>query len=386
MATHSKHQYTAEEKQQLLANLDIEVAHRTRQLEAWLADTLAAFRSRHERQIAYIPHLVRGVSMGDFGDKYAGDVQACLRGLQKAHLDADGVGAPLDRGAMKRKWGGADEEGTAHEARAPVKNARIMSVTPQKKPSFTTGTAASRSRVASAKTPGTIRPASPHKPMRPASPSKLPTSPSKSRPRPPSSASFAPALPKTPAYPPRWPRRDESMLSVNGSPLTNPYVLGLDWLGGQSPAQPDAAAPATGDERAGTHTRTLSRSNSGIVIRRDASFASLAEPSQTTQLSTLTPAPRGHVRSVSHSQLSLPSHSRSNSQHSAGGISASGSGHVAARVAVPTRDGAVLEFDPLLTSPAALDKLEGLSASAKKQAKEDMRALMQAAVAKWNLS
>ena len=116
--------FTPEQKQQLIANLDIEgrfsfsalsptlhlvsVAHRTRQLESWLADTLAAFRNRHERQLAVIPHLVRGMKMAEFGDKYDGDIQSALRGLQKERLALDV--APLDRNAMKRKWAPAPED------------------------------------------------------------------------------------------------------------------------------------------------------------------------------------------------------------------------------------------------------------------------------------
>ena len=84
------------------------VAHRTRQLESWLADTLAAFRNRHERRLAYIPHLVRGMTMAEFGDKYDGDVQAALRGLQKERVAIDV--APIDRNAMKRKWAPPPEE------------------------------------------------------------------------------------------------------------------------------------------------------------------------------------------------------------------------------------------------------------------------------------
>jgi hypothetical protein len=118
--------FTPEQKHQLLTNLDIEgtflsplssccgpshlasVAHRTRQLESWLSDTLAAFRNRHERQLTYIPHLVRGMTMAEFGDKYDGDTQAALRGLQKERLTVDV--APLDRNEMKRKWAPAPEE------------------------------------------------------------------------------------------------------------------------------------------------------------------------------------------------------------------------------------------------------------------------------------
>lgn len=45
--------------------------------------------------------------MAEFGDKYNGDVQACLRGMQKDKLGTD-VG-PIDRTAMKRKWAASHE-------------------------------------------------------------------------------------------------------------------------------------------------------------------------------------------------------------------------------------------------------------------------------------
>jgi len=111
---------------------------------------------------------------------------------------------------------------------------------------------------------------------------------------------------------------------------------------------------------------------SNIVIRRDLSFVTPAGSNSTNGLNHQA----GHSRTNSQSQTQL--HSRSD-------VVASNSGHVAARVAVPTRDGHLLEFNPLLTSPAALDKLEGITDSAKKQAKEDMSKLVQAAVAKWNV-
>lgn len=54
-------------------------------------------------------------------------------------------------------------------------------------------------------------------------------------------------------------------------------------------------------------------------------------------------------------------------------------------VAIPTKDGHVLEFDPLLTSPGALDALVGITDSAKKQAREEMGRLIQATVDKWKI-
>ena len=52
--------------------------------------------------------------MAEFGDKYDGDVQAALRGLQKERLTVDV--APLDRNEMKRKWAPVPEE-EEHETR-----------------------------------------------------------------------------------------------------------------------------------------------------------------------------------------------------------------------------------------------------------------------------
>ena len=55
-------------------------------------------------------------------------------------------------------------------------------------------------------------------------------------------------------------------------------------------------------------------------------------------------------------------------------------------MSVQTRDGHVLEFNPLQTSPEELDALEGITDSAKKQAKEDMARMVQLAVERWKLS
>jgi hypothetical protein len=56
-----------------------------------------------------------------------------------------------------------------------------------------------------------------------------------------------------------------------------------------------------------------------------------------------------------------------------------------ALVAIPTKDGHLLEFNPLQTSPGALDALEGITDSAKKQARAEMGRLVQAAVDKWKI-
>jgi hypothetical protein len=59
------------------------------------------------------------MTMAEFGDKYNGDVQAALRGLQKERLAIDVV--PLDRNAMKRKWAPASEEDSETRPGSPAK-------------------------------------------------------------------------------------------------------------------------------------------------------------------------------------------------------------------------------------------------------------------------
>lgn len=173
------------------------------------------------------------------------------------------------------------------------------------------------------------------------------------------------------------------MLSVNGSPLTNPYELGLEWL-----AEDDTGEGA--GERRDVPTRmALRRTASNIIIRRDPSSV-VPSTSNTSNGLSHHHHQAEHARSDSTSQSqSQPQLVRSRSESRPLGSSTftatSNPGHMAARVAFPTRDGHLLEFDPLLTSPGALDKLEGITDSAKKQAKEDMSKLVQAAVAKWKV-
>jgi hypothetical protein len=174
------------------------------------------------------------------------------------------------------------------------------------------------------------------------------------------------------------------MLSVNGSPLTNPYELGLEWL-----AEDDAREGGAGRRDVPTRT-TLRRTASNIIIRRDPSSVVASASNTSNGLNHHHHHQAEHARGNSNSQSQTqPQLVRSRSESRPLGLSTiaatSNSGHMAARVAFPTRDGHLLEFDPLLTSPGALDKLEGITDSAKKQAKEDMSKLVQAAVAKWKV-
>ncbi|KAG2145814.1 hypothetical protein DEU56DRAFT_788158 [Suillus clintonianus] len=417
--------YTPEEKQQLLQNLDIEVEHRVRQLEEWLADALKNFRLHQEGLISRIPKLVRGVTMGEFADIYNGDIQACLRGLVG--------GAPpnleIDRETRKRKW----EE--ASEGERAVKNAKMMHATPKKKPPPANTGTAQRIRTFSAavpRTPGQLRTTSRFPSVSPQKPSALPTSPSKLRvpspfkvpsspgrsmpwnakppsqaKRPPTSATFAPTLPvKAPTYPTlRAPRRDESMLSLNGSPLANPYRLGLEWFATEEEEEGinsvDAKTKGKGKETqvdTQGEGKTLRRVNS-IVIRRDPSVSLV--PSSSTQ----TTFSQTHSRANSQTQNHHRTHSRTNSRTAAlvpeplahkpttpsllpsSSLSSLPSTSSArAVVAISTSDGHVIEFDPLQTSPRALNALVGITDSAKKQAREEMGRLVQAAVSKWSIA
>ena len=159
--------------------------------------------------------------------------------------------------------------------------------------------------------------------------------------RPPSSA-FKPILPKLTAYP-RLPRKNENLLSMNGSPLMFPPSFSFD----------DTKSSLVQSSSRILHDDFFSND---ISVRRDPSFMSAS--SQETQSD-----------SAQHDSRMSPSKSS-----------------ISAVIRVPTKDGHVLEFDPFLTSPSRLDSLEGITGSAKKQAKEEMSKLVQSALNKWKIS
>ncbi|KAH8108674.1 hypothetical protein DFH11DRAFT_1516417, partial [Phellopilus nigrolimitatus] len=359
----TRRRYTAEEKKQLLANLDIEVAHRTRQFEESLAQILESFRNHHEGQVLRVPKLVRNITMAEFADKYNGDINECLRGVQRQRHGGEPT---LDSSLKKRKWKDSDDVPGPEDAESSraSKTARIAS--PVKMD------AAKILKARLNKTPKTVclnytilkcfAQASPTKlkPLsRTTSPSKASTS------RLPSSREFNPLLPKTPAYP-RAPRKNESMMSINGSPLAYPLSRG--------------AAPHTINEEDDEQARsrsTLKRAKS-IIIRQDLSAegSHSRAPSQSSQPTnhsrSQSPLRGGHSSSGSSSSLPSSSDSAVFAQPSA-------------FMRVPTKDGMILEFDPLLTTPDELESLEGITDSAKKQAREDMTRLVQAALARWKI-
>ncbi|KAF8914951.1 hypothetical protein CPB85DRAFT_469240 [Mucidula mucida] len=417
--------YSDEEKKQLIANLNHEVEHRTHQFRSWLQDRLEAFRIHQEGHILRIPKEVRSMTMREFGEKYNGNVQAARRGVQRERLNSaeeDSTMNDLDR---KRKRIPSQEDDmdatqSGGESSRATKNARLTEASPKKAGSSTGPGTAQRARMLSStqKTPGKNRllariAASPStQKQRPPfnagiGSSKPPSSPSKlrdlrpppSRSRMPSSATFAPTLPpKTPGYPGskppsnntsnsllRMPRIDESMLSINGSPLANPFEFGIQW------AKSTAPPP------------TLKRTKSNITISRDPSFndgfhshtasqsSLLAPPSSSSHSHSNSDVPE--VVGVSQSQPTLhhqvpltpPSHPHSQPLPQRPAVTPLPGLARSYSMTISTKDGHLLEFDPLQTSPGSLDALEGISASAKKQAREEIGRLVQAASDKWKI-
>ncbi|KAH9480458.1 hypothetical protein JR316_0007058 [Psilocybe cubensis] len=465
----AKRHYSSEEKRQLIANLDIEVAHRTRQFEAWLTDRLENFTIHQEGQVSRIPKQVRSMTMREFGQKYEGNIQLALRGFQKERLAAAGADATLgeiDKSMRKRKWVASQEtEGEASgsgssqpkdsDSQRFLKNARTHFSSPKKMAGSSTGPGtAQRSRLLSnskttasnlSRTMGRPPSMSPQKPRGPFNNSTTihnpnrpsrPTSPLKQtssnpdiggvKSRVPSSSSFNPTLPpKAPAFPShnrhaashqsttmRLPRKDENMLSINGSPLANPYEFGLGWFKGVEMAQMDEedelldadAAQKTG-VKGGGGGQALKRSKSSIIIRRDPSVAfpsglhsrTDSQASFYTASSSQTNSSRPNSLSREHStQLEPQSHpvlgasfrfppTQPTNNEMTPRPATKITRTFSALVAIPTKDGHMLEFDPLQTSPGSLDALEGISDSAKKQAKAEMGRLIQATVDKWKI-
>ncbi|KAI0714001.1 hypothetical protein C8T65DRAFT_707758 [Cerioporus squamosus] len=412
----SNSKYSDEEKEQLLANLDLEVAHKTRQFEEWLADVLENFRRHQESLILRMPRIVRDVTLREFV-KYNGDIQAAVKGRNRELLGSED--ATIDLGTRKRKWVESQEseeklvKGVQEvEGSRGIKNARMVAATPKKKPvSQPAPSTAQKSRLPITKTPAKTRTVSrmpsgaaspspqkgaskplgfPRTPSRFASPTK-PSQTARPAARVPSSSTFNPVLPSETNHP-RWPRKNENMLSVNGSPLANPYQLDLkNWFKAVAEGDPDAPDGKDGIRAAGLGHglgagggKTLKKQRS-IIVRSASSSSHLGVSGSSSQ--------GGHSRSASQATLvesdSQPNVWKGSTIHERASSSLEdpfGGPSFSALVSVQTRDGHVLEFNPLKTSPEELDALEGITDSAKKQAKEDMARLIQGALERWKLS
>lgn len=140
------------------------------------------------------------------------------------------------------------------------------------------------------------------------------------------STAFNPALPKTPSYPKRIAKWNESVMSINGTPLAFPKPSAVD----------DDDADTVVDSERGSHA----------IIRKE------------------------HTHENSSSRLS------SSTAHS--------TSFTGPTITIPTTKGLVLQFDPISMSPGSFEKLPGLTDSAKKQAKDEMMRIVQN-LAKWHI-
>lgn len=191
------------------------------------------------------------------------------------------------------------------------------------------------------------------------------------------------------------------MLSVNGSPIANPFDLGLKWFKSVAADGSDHGTGDHGDLELPSLGEPKKRQGS-IIIRRDPSVAfggisrtisngNLFTSSQDlTALSSqptsqLYPQLQPRFPSTLKSQPTPQFQSQITNGYPPEPMTPKSTRSFSAFITIPTKDGHLLEFDPLQTSPSALDALEGITDSAKKQAKLDMSRLVQA-VDKWTFT
>lgn len=203
----------------------------------------------------------------------------------------------------------------------------------------------------------------------------------------------------------RLPRKGESMVSLNGSPLVNPFQFGMSLFRSveQAEAEIEGAEGESSQQGTTNGQLPLKRVKSSIIVRRDASVVlppAANDPSRAdSQNSFYTASSTLHSRNPS--QSSAPN-ATNNSLYPTARFPSTHPSYIppeqqtpqpaskvirsfSALVAIPTKDGHLLEFDPLQASPGSIDALEGITDSAKKHAKLEMGRLVQAAVDKWKV-
>ncbi|KAJ1309968.1 hypothetical protein OPQ81_006726 [Rhizoctonia solani] len=417
--------FTEEEKAQLLENFDLEIADRVARMRANVADILERFLIRQENEVTRIPRALRSLTVGEFADKYNGSISECLQKMAQARLEST---QDADIAGGKRKWQGTqsteatstlDKEGSrapkaARKAAPPSSAVRRVVPAGSRTPSTnrtlhtTANPTPSRPRLNATplrKAPALSRtgtvPASPFRGgpngaqagyntiARSVSQPVVPTTGMK----PPTSATFAPTMPPSaPAYP-RRPRRGEQMLSINGSPLANPLDPDYD-VAPTDQLELDGEKAIRSPKPKPNH---LSKQGSSIRIRPNnsrpvGSFA-IRHPSASStstlvsyDIPSSTSSTLNSHLGPQHSAKQLPSAPSTSQLQLDAPRTPSGIRRTAsALVILPTTSGEVLELDPLVASPGAVDALEGISDSAKKMAKEEMVRFVTEAVAKWNV-
>lgn len=170
---------------------------------------------------------------------------------------------------------------------------------------------------------------------------------------------------------------------MNGSPIANPYQLDLkNWF------------KAIAEEPEGEHLRSAAAGGAGKTLKKQRSI--IIRSGSTSSLGVASQHGT-HSRSASQASTLVGAHSPTDQQFGKDQLKGNTVEKVSledpfvgpsfsALVSVQTKDGHVLEFNPLQTSPEELDALEGISDSAKKQAKEDMARMIQATFERWRIS
>ncbi|QRW27001.1 hypothetical protein RhiXN_01596 [Rhizoctonia solani] len=376
-STKPTRRFTEEEKAQLLENFDLEVADRVARMRTNVTDILERFLIRQENEVTRIPRALRSLTVGEFADKYNGSISECLQGMAQARLESTG---DADLAGGKRKWQASqntetaavpDKEGSrapkAARKVAPPSSAvrrivpagsrtpsanRTLHSNPNPNPNPTPSRPrlnATPLRKAPALSRTTTVPASPFRggpsgtqpgynaTTRSVSQPVIPTASTK----PPTSATFAPVMP--PSAPLTLGDRDEA----NRCLVSTAQQFSIYYF---------------------TRIRHPSASSTSTLVSYDVPSSTSSTLNSQHSAKHLTSAP-----STSQSQLDIP-RTPSKIRRTASAL-----------VMLPTTSGEVLELDPLVASPGAVDALEGISDSAKKMAKEEMVRFVTEAVAKWNV-
>ncbi|TRM61052.1 hypothetical protein BD626DRAFT_406222 [Schizophyllum amplum] len=249
-----------------------------------------------------------------------------LRDKYNGDMQAATIGGPMERlqeVGMREREELNKKRKWAEEDNEARKNARLQS--PVKKPPSNVR-----------RTP--MRHATPHKPPFVPARNPSPTKPSLyGKQRVPSSSTFNPTLnlpPKTPLYP--------------GAGST------------ARPGKQEALAPPTG--------HTLKRTKSNILIRADPTHSRTAS------------------QNSNHDGPPLAKTSTLPVLPAAATATPHGLTRTRSVITLATTDGHVLEFDPLMNSPSDLDALDGITSSAKREARRELTRLVSATMEKWRIA
>lgn len=181
---------------------------------------------------------------------------------------------------------------------------------------------------------------------------------------------------------------------MNGSPLANPYQLDLkNWFKAVAEGGPDLEEAAGMRLGAGAGAGKTLKKQRSIIVRSASSSSNVGAPSSfgshsrsTSQASTLVGTSQSPIEPQGSFSMDKEHRNQPTVSERASADDPFAGPSFSALVSVQTKDGHVLEFNPLQTSPEELDALEGITDSAKKQAKDDMARMIQATFQKWKIS